>query len=205
MKKWMCILCMAMTMGIASNAGATELSLGLIGGINFADLTDVDETSVRKGFSGGGFAQADFNSKYGARLEVLYTQKGVERHENPQTGDPNTTLKLDYVEFPLLFVANLNNSETTGFALLIGPSFGSNISAEQTEDPGATTDLDDVEPLEVDAVLAFEFEHIRSSLSVFVDVRFSMGLTPVFEDVASEYADIKNQDFLLLLGFKFPL
>lgn len=206
MKKWTYLLCTVMLVGFTSNAGATKLSLGLIGGVNFADLTDVDETSVRTGFSGGGFVEADFSPKYGARLEVLYTQKGVERNANPEFGDSSSTLKLDYVEFPLLFVANLTQSETTGFALVVGPSFGYNISAEDVADAGPTIDVaDNVEPLDVDLVLAFEFEHIRSSLSMFVDVRFSIGLVPVFENAPSAYEDIKNQDLLLLLGLKFPL
>ena len=206
MKRWIFLVCTVTSMGFASNAGAAKLSLGLIGGVNFADMTDVDETSVRTAFSGGGFVEADFSTKYGARLEVLYTQKGVEHNANPEFGTPDTTWKLDYVEFPLLFVANLTQSETTGFAIVVGPSIGYNISAEEVEDPGATTDLsDDVESLDVDAVLAFEFEHIRTSLSMFFDVRFSLGLIPVFENAPSEYEDIKNQDLLLLLGLKFPL
>ena len=132
-------------------------------------------------------------------------KKGVERNVNPEFGDSSSTLKLDYVEFPVLLVANLTQSETSAFVVIVGPSFGYNISAEESVDQGTTTDVENVESLDVDAVLGVEFEHIRSSLSIFGDMRFSLGLTPIFYDAPSEYADIKNSDFLLLVGLKFPL
>lgn len=206
MKKWIWILCVVATVGVASTASAAKMSLGLIGGVNWAGLTDLDETSVRTGFSGGGFVGADFSEKFGTRVEVLYTQKGARQNGNPDFGEPDTDIKLDYVELPVLFIATLTKSTSGAFAVFAGPSFGYNIGAESSEDPGETTDLsDDVEPLDVDLVLGTDLEHIRSSLSIFLDLRFSLGLTPVLENAASEYADVKNSDFLLMVGFKFPL
>jgi hypothetical protein len=205
-KKLIAVLFVMSMVGAASNAGASGWFAGALGGINLADLTDVDETTTKIGFSGGGFVGADINETVSGRVEILYTQKGTERRENPEFGGDDTTVKLDYVEFPILLVLDLNNSPTSEFSVIGGPSFGYNLSAEESTEDGSVANYDDaIEKFEASLVLGAEFEHIGQSLSWFLDTRITIGLTGILADAASAYDGVKNIGFGVLLGVKFPM
>ncbi len=204
MKNVIRILCLVLTVGAASNAVAARWFVGVIGGVNFADLTEVDETSMNSGFQGGGFVGADFSEGVGGRVEILYTQKGTARNVNPEFGGQDSTVKLDYVDFPVLLVGHLRRSPTSALSAFGGPSIGINLSGEDESEDGTIVDLD-IEPVEVALVVGFDFEHIRESLTVFLDARVSIGLTGVLENAASEYDGVKNIGLGILLGLKFPL
>ena len=206
MKKLIAVLFVLSMVGAASNAGASGWFVGALGGVNLADLTDVDETSTKTGFSGGAFVGADINETVSGRVEILYTQKGAQRDQNPEFGGEDTTAKLDYVEFPILLVLDLNNSPTSEFSVIGGPSFGYNISAEEETEDGDVADYEDtVEKFEASLVLGAEFEHIGQSLSWFLDTRITIGLTGILDNAASALDGVKNIGFGILLGVKFPL
>lgn len=202
MKKLILISAFALAVSTASSASAANWFAGLLGGVNIADLTDIDETSMKTGFSGGGFVGADFSDGLSGRVEVLYTQKGTARNVNPEFGGQDTTVKLAYIDVPVLLVANL----TKAFSVFGGPSFNYNISGEEELEDGSIVDYsDDIETLEIGLVLGAEFEHVRESMTVFLDTRLSLGLTGILENAASEYEGVKNVGFGILLGLKFPL
>lgn len=206
MKKLIAVLFLASTVVAASNANAARWFLGTLGGVNIADLTEVDETSMKAGFSGGGFVGADFSESVTARVEFLYTQKGTSQHQNPEFGGDDTTAKLDYVEFPILLVLDLNSSPTSEFSVIGGPSFGYNIVAEEELEDGSIADYDQyVNKFEASLVLGAEFEHIEQSLSIFLDTRITIGLTGVLDNPASELDGVKNIGYGILVGVKFPL
>lgn len=206
MKKLVAALFMVTIVAAASNANAARWSLGTLGGVNIADLTSVDETSMKTGFSGGGFVGADFSESVSGRVEFLYTQKGAQRNENPEFGGDDTTAKLDYVEFPILVVIDLNNSPTGEFSVIGGPSFGYNVVAEEELEDGSIADYADyVNKFEASLVLGAEYEHIEQSLSVFLDTRITIGLTGILDNAASALDGVKNIGFGILVGVKFPL
>jgi hypothetical protein len=205
-KKLIAILFMVTIVVTASKASAARWFLGTLGGVNIADLTDVDETSMRTGFSGGGFVGADFSESLTGRVEFLYTQKGAQRNQNPEFGGDDTTAKLDYVEFPILLVLDLNSSPTSEFSVIGGPSFGYNLVAEEELEDGSVADYADyVNKFEASLVLGAEFEHIEQSLSIFLDTRITIGLTGILDNLGSELDGVKNIGFGVLVGVKFPL
>ncbi len=206
MKKLIVVLFAVSTVVMASSARAAHWHLGAIGGINWADITEVDETSMKPGFSGGAFVGADFTPSVTARVEILYTQKGTDRNENPEFSGQDTTVKLDYVEFPILLVFDLNNSESSEFSLIAGPSFGYNVVAEEELEDGSIADYsDDVNTFEASVVVGAEFEKIQESMSFFVDTRITLGLTGILDNAASAYDGVKNIGFGVLVGLKFPV
>lgn len=206
MKRLNLLLCAVAIVALARPAVAANWFVGLIGGVNYADLTDVDETSMKAGFTGGGFIGADFSPGVSGRVEILYTQKGTSQHVNPEFGDQDTTIKLDYLEFPILLIFHATHSETSALNLYGGPSIGMNISSEVELEDGSAADYDDaIKPVDVGLIVGVGFEHIRESLTIFFDGRVNIGLTGVLENAASEYEGVKNLGLGFLVGLKFPL
>ncbi len=207
MKRFSLCVCVLSMVAFASQANAAKkIYLGVLGGVNFADLSGTDDASSRTCFSGGGLIEMDMNESFGVRAELLYTQKGAEQEVNELVeGEEETKLKLKYVEIPILFVASLNKTETTDFNVFAGPSIGFNIGAE-AESGGINTDLGDyVNGTEFGAVIGAEFEHINPSVIWFGDVRFAIGATSIFDQGGFEIEDIKNRGFSILVGAKLPL
>jgi len=208
-KRLAVIACMVLIVGASSAANATAWFAGVMGGVNWGELSGVDETSTNPGFTGGAFLEAEFTDQFGARVEAMYTQKGAERNSNPEFGDNDTRVNLNYIEFPVLFVVSLSNSATSDFDIFAGPVFGFNTSAEEVPDEGATVDLSDyVNSSEVSGVFGVDFEHIRSSFSIFGDLRYTIGATDIFASnsgASGSLADAKNRGFAFLVGLKFGL
>jgi hypothetical protein len=206
LKKLILVGCVTSIVVAAGNARAAQWYVGVMGGVNFADISGVDEASARTCFSGGAFVEVDVSDQFGGRVEVLYTQKGANQDTNPEFGDEDTSLHLSYVEIPVVFVLSLNKTETSDFSVFGGPTFGFNTGAEIDPETSNIVDIsDDVEDTEFGAVVGIEFEHIRTSGIFFGDLRFSIGATEIIEDAASGLAEAKNRGFAILVGFKFPL
>jgi len=208
-KRLVVIMSMVLIAAASSTAHATKWYAGLQGGFNFAELSGIDGGSSNTGLTGGGFLEAEFNTQFGARVEAMYTQKGASRDSNPEFGDTNTQVNLSYFEFPVLFVVSLSDSKTSDFDIFAGPVFGFNTSAEEVPDEGATVDLSDyVAGSEISGVFGVDFEHIGSSVSVFGDLRYTIGATDVFDanaGLSNTLESAKNRGFAFLVGLKFGL
>jgi hypothetical protein len=199
---------MLLTGFAASANAAAQWSAGIKGGVNLADLSgdDVTDTSMRNGFMGGAFAQADFTDQFGARLEALYVMKGAKETDDSLLVD--VTEKLDYIEFPLLFVANLTSSETFGLNIFAGPTFAFNISANLEADGYDSLDIKDfVESFEFGAAVGAGLEYKLTSMSLTFDARYSLGASSIAKDdeTTGESFDVKNRGIGLMVGAKFPL
>jgi opacity protein-like surface antigen len=190
------------TLGSTAHA-ATKCSLGVKGGANLADVYGVDfDNSMRTGFTGGAFADLLFTEQFGMRVEGLYTMKGY----TVDTAFGELKGKFDYIEFPVMFLAALPAGEALMVDLFAGPTFGFNVKAESEVD-GDTEDISDVtESFEFGAALGAGLELARSSFSIVLDARVSLGATSVFDvDPDDDVADAKNRGFAFMAGVKFPL
>jgi Outer membrane protein beta-barrel domain len=210
MKKFVAIGCVILSTALAANAQAAQWSAGVKAGANLADLSgdDVGETSMRTGFMGGAFLQADVADEFGFRLEGLYVMKGAKEDVDLGAGPVEVTTKLDYIEFPLLFVFNLTSSETFGFNLFAGPTFAFNIGAEAEAEGGDAVDIDDaIKSFEFGAAIGAGLEYKLSSASLTFDARYSLGASSVAEDdeTTGDSFDAKNRGIGLMIGLKFPL
>ena len=91
----------------------TAHSQAFYGGLALGGLTSQVEGDNRGGwdklgFTAGAFVGLPINKTFSAQMELKYIQKGSHSDaENPVPGDPYS-LKLDYVELPILVSANLN-------------------------------------------------------------------------------------------------
>ena len=207
MKAVVGVLCAALL--VAANAEAKKYA-GVKGGVNMGDFGGddaPDNSSTRTGFSGGAFYGLGINDQFDVRGEVNYVQKGAEGEVMADDGDIHDGIyKLDYVEIPVLFVANFPVGEKFGLSLFAGPTFAFNTTAEvEIPSHNETEELDNVKGFDFGAAIGGGVEYKLSSFSIIADVRYSLGASSVSEDVAGESIDVKNRGIGIMGGVAFPL
>jgi len=206
MKKWTVIVCALALVASAGVASAAGMYGGFKGGINMASLSgdSVDDLDTRNGFAGGLFWGTSIAQQFDVRIEGLYVSKGAEGPSGV-TGDGHahdTVFKLDYIEIPVLFVANFGSGEKLGFNVFGGPTFAFNIKDEaEVEDHDETVDLE-AKGFEFGAAIGAGLEYMMSSFALTFDARYSLGASNISD---TEGVDVKNRGIGLMAGLKFPL
>ncbi len=198
------LVCAVLLMGVFHDAEARKSYFGVKGGLNHANIVgdDADELEPRDRFAGGVFYGMEFTDDFGMRIDGLYVQKGAEGEfvEPGEDHGHQSTISLDYIEFPVLFMVGFSTSEKFGANLLLGPTFGFNLSAElEDQDHGETVDLE-VETFELGATFGGGVEYKVSTWSLIGDVRYALGGTSINDEF-----DGKNTGVVILVGVKFPL
>lgn len=178
-------------------AYAQGVSGGVKGGVNFANLSfDPDEDEdldSRIGLIAGGFVTMPIGSVFAIQPEVLYAQRGAKSEVEGGTG----TLKLDYLEFPVL--ARIGSDAFNVFA---GPSFNVKLNAEASfendDDEEDSQDIDEeVKGSDVALVLGAAFGGRVFS----IDVRATWGLTNINDD-PDELAEVRNRSVAVMVGIR---
>ena len=207
MKKFVLSTCvMALLVMGAVPADAAKWA-GFKGGVNMADISGDDvedlvgDTEMRNGFSGGAFFGVGIGEQFGVQIEGLYVMKGAKA----DSSGVEATLKLDYIEFPILFVAKLPAGDKLNFNLFAGPTLAFKIKSE-VDVEGVTFDLDDdTKGFEFGAAIGAGFEYLLESFSIIADARYSLGASSVFEDVGGVSIDAKNRGIGIMAGVSFPI
>ena len=207
-----------------------EFSLGIIGGVNFADMhfpnnqgPEAQEVTTRTGLVGGAVFDLRFSESICARLELLYVQKGgkIEEGSDP-VNQPAGQIKLSAIEMPLLFKYTFGKQVKP--YLVLGPFMAYNLSSQiefeltglqfegdlenvtETFDFGITFGGGVQVPLDVGIIfLEGRYTHglVNQRKSGTVTVRSS--ITDI--DLAADKENDKytNRGFQLLAGLLFPL
>ena len=200
MKKFLLSTCvLGLMLMAAMPVQAASKWAGFKGGVNLGDISSDDdiETDMRKGFVGGGFWGMGIGESFGVQIEGLYIQKGAKG----QVAGEDVTAKIDYIEFPVLFVAKFPASDTVGFNVFGGPTFGFNTKSE-LEGETDTLDLgDDTKSFEFGAAIGAGLEFMMTSFSIVVDARYGLGATEIYdEDTGGD----KNRGIAIMGGVSFP-
>jgi hypothetical protein len=113
-----------------------QVKVGLVGGVNIADLSGKDlngseiDFSSRAAFGAGGVLDATMSKNTGLRFELLYLQKGAEfKATDPDLGTVTVAFKEAYVEMPILLKIDLGSSATQPY-FIAGPTIGFNLSSK---------------------------------------------------------------------------
>lgn len=176
--------------------------LGIKAGINMANGygNDVENSSWKLGFFGGGFIGYGFNPMFDIQGELLFCMKGAKSEPNDTT---TYTSNLNYINIPVLLKFNL---PTVGFGTSIygGVDMGILITAETEVDVGGdktTTDVkDDMNSMDFGAVIGADFDYNN----VILDLRYTIGLTNVMKKVENiDQVDAKNHVISFGLGYRF--
>ncbi len=166
--------------GVSSAFAQASVSLGIKGGLNFAN---VNTTSIgaaynsRTGYHAGAFLNVKF-TKLAIQPEVIYSVQGADAAAG--------NVELGYVNIPILLKFYLIG----GLNLQAGPQFGFLTSATS----GSTNIKDQLESSETSVALGAGFD-IKKFV---IDARYNLGLS----DVDKSSTEAKNQVFQLSVGFK---
>ena len=209
---------------------SNKFSLGIIGGLNFADMhfpnnqgPDAQEISTRLGFGIGAVLDIRLSENIFVRIEPMYLQKGgkVEEGSDP-VNQPEGQINLSYIEIPLLIQYTFENRIKP--YLIAGSTLGYNLTSEMEFDLTGLKfkgDLKEVtEPFDLGLTFGGGVQAPVGIGTIFLEGRYSYGLinqrksgtvtvsSNGFEfemDSDKEENKYTNRGFLLLAGVLFPL
>lgn len=204
------VILVAILLFVSSTANAQRtksapLSWGLKGGINLATFygDDVNDTEIATGFNGGLFFNYAFSARLSLQPEMLFSMKGAEL-DNSVSGEETTTdYELGYLEVPVLFKYHLVTGNILHPNILVGPAVGFKLFGD-ANDRNIDDEIQDAEfGLTFGGGLDAE---VASSPTDFIqtvglDLRYTLGLTDVF-DIAGE-PSAKNRVFTIALAVGF--
>ena len=180
-----------------------EVKFGPKAGVNFANLSGIDNADMITAFQVGAVAEIKFNEKFSVQPEVVYSAQGY-------TGDfmmgtnkvADYTQKLDYVNIPIMAKYYI----IEGFSVEAGPQVGFLVKAEskfENKQAGVTlTDGDNKDFYKsTDFGLNFGLAY-DLPMGVFVGARYNLGLSDIRNNTDSGDA-IKNNVIQVGVGYKF--
>ncbi|WP_264553602.1 porin family protein [Flavobacterium sp. N2038] len=194
MKRIILVTIVLMAFGF-TNAQSTRY--GVKGGLNVSGITGyAEDTKTLIGFHVGGFAEIKVIEKLAIQPEFLFSTQGtvIEGFN----GDSNTTVKVNYLNIPVLAKYSISNA----FTVEAGPQIGFLLSAK--------TRGEDVSDLYKSTDFGFNLGcGYNFTENISVGARYTIGLTDV-NDASDEslYPDLynasfKNSNFALSLAYKF--
>ena len=203
-------ICLAAAVLTASTSAAQERQLGLKAGPTFPGVAfdpDIGDVGYKRrlAVSFGGFVVVHANDRFAAQIEALFSPKGGKLTSG--LTDATLTLKLDYVEIPILGRLTAARTTTRSFFLFAGPSAairtGAKLENSSTQGGFAYGTSDDVS----EEFKRFDFALIAGAGMDFgewlvIDGRYSWGLTDInrSEDLTSK---VQNRALTFMGGVRF--
>jgi Outer membrane protein beta-barrel domain len=168
-------------------------TFGAKGGLNLADLSlDPAEgcCDIKEGLAFGGFVDIGLRNMFSFQPEILFTQKGAETSDTA-VGE-SVSLKLDYIEFPLLVKANFQTTGNVRPFAVFGPGIGFRTAAH--------IDDDDIEDETGSTDFSLIFGGGVTIGHAIVEARYDIGLSDIATD---EDGSAKTRTFSILVGYSF--
>ncbi len=192
----------AFVLGTCTAAFAQQqVKFGPKAGVNFANISGLDNSEMKTGFHVGAVAEIKFNEKFSIQPEVVYSAQGTKFTSN------NAEVKWnnDYINIPIMAKYYVVN----GFSVEAGPQVGFLMKAEQEGTYMGYTGTADVKDnyKSVDFGVNFGLAYDLPQ-GFFVNARYNLGLSKVGEDytignVTYKAEDHKNNVIQVGIGYKF--
>lgn len=191
-----------------ASAAAGPTVFGVKAGLSFANLggddnflgDDAPNSDSRTAGCLGGFVEIPINNMISFQPEMLYAMKGAKWSE----GDVEATLKLSYIEVPMLFKVNIPMQGQARPFLAVGPAvaFKTSAKGELTyEDATIELDVDDVKGTDLGMIIGGGVGFPFMNRMAMLEARYDLGLTTI--DDSEDACDIKNRAISILVGFTF--
>lgn len=184
--------------GFSANA-QQEVKYGPKAGVNFATVSNVENSKMLTGFYVGAVAEIKFNDKFSVQPELVYSAQGVKQEYNEtfagMTINETFTSKFDYINIPIMAKYYVYE----GLSVELGPQFGFLVKAE-TKGGGEKVDAKDSTKsfdFGVGAGLAYDLAN-----GFFANARYNFGLTDVAKNNESNDT-FKNGVIQVGVGYKF--
>jgi len=206
MKKYFILL--LIFVALTSVSFGQGMQLGLKAGMNIANVGGSDADNIigesldsRTGFCGGLFFMYQFNNLFAIQPEAYYSMKGATYSES----GVDFTLKLDYIEVPLLFkvIIPVQGSGVRP-SVFVGPAVGFKTTAKvkvEVDGQSEEEDIEDVTSTDFSVVFGAGVGFNVGNNEVGVDIRYILGLSTL--DDSTDPLDIKNNvlNFNIYYGF----
>jgi hypothetical protein len=202
--------CALPSLASAQAASTEPLRIGVLAGFNSATIggDDADDAKRRSGVLGGLSLFAPIRNGWGFRPELLYSQKGAKASIDEAEGFAGSaTVKLDYIDIPLLLQYEASTSSGIRPQLYLGPSIGlkarcnvegaaGGVKVSTTCDEAET----DVKSTDIAGIVGGALAFPVGNRFFTVGARYQHGLTDIAED-----ANVRNRVFSVYAGFEFSL
>jgi hypothetical protein len=193
MKK-VCFLVLVVSILFASRIQAQSFHFGIKAGTNLSQITGRSfDDGFQWGFSAGGFAEINFNSRWGIQPELLFnqtkTQTASDFNEVFDEGFNSTSVSLNYLSIPILASYKI----LPILSIQVGPQFGILMSTSQDITSSASK-----------AFKSGDFSMVggaQVNIGGFkAGVRYVYGFTNL--DNVTNVDTWKNQNIQLYIGFR---
>ncbi len=201
-----------------SNINAqTHFAVGARAGLNIANLSfDPDIPSgvtkaSRTGFLFGGLAEIGFSPMIAIQFEPMFVTAAGSELSSPAG---KATLKLSYLEIPILFKVKIPVGGPVTPYVFAGPNIGFVMSSKEVDEiKGFPTSETDLKDFVTTTNFAIDFGagagFAVAPLTVIVlDVRYSLGLTNSLNDKGKQsigFNSVKSTGFQIIAGVMFGL
>lgn len=164
-------------------AGA-QISAGVKAGVNLSNFNaEYMNLKTKPGLVAGAFVSYNFNPKWSAQGEVLYTMQGAK--------EPGGSYDFKYINIPL--TARYNVWE--GLHIHTGPQVGLLLSGKIKEDGEKYDIKDNLRSSDIGWVLGASYEWNKRFVA---DIRWVKGLT----DISDNDSDVKNTAVQVTFGYR---
>lgn len=168
-------------------------------GLNISNITDIDGADPRIGLAAGLEAEYQVSDIFSLSAGAIYSQQGTKLSWVRGGVDVAQTLKLDYINVPIL--ANVYVAKGLAVKLGVQPGFNVTAKVERKETAAGRTrkttrDVEDVKSVDFSIPVGLSYEYANFQL----DARYNWGVSKVVDD-----DDEKNSVFQITLGYKFKL
>ncbi|SHF91515.1 Outer membrane protein beta-barrel domain-containing protein [Fodinibius roseus] len=195
--------------GVTSTFAQTHqqepLTWGLKAGVNVSDFygDDVGQTDVRGGFSGGILLNYRFNDYWALQPEVIFNMKGADVSSGLIGENGPVDYEFGYLNVPVLAKFYIPTGSLFSPHLYAGPEVGFKLYGDSN-----SNDIDDeLQDAEFGIAFGTGLDYNLGSdptdfiRTVGLDLRYSLGLTDVFD--TSQEPEARNGVFsaALFLGF----
>jgi hypothetical protein len=177
-----------------------SVSIGVLAGANFANFSgsDANGASSRTGIVGGLSVDFTLANNFGLEIDGLYSQQGAK--STFDSGE--ATLKLDYVQIPVLARINFPTHSPVRPFITVGPSVGFRVKCEASSG-GNTVSCENLvgqnaKSVDVSGVVGAGLGFKMGKQELSIGARYNMGFTKVFDG-----SNAKNKVISVLAGLSF--
>lgn len=193
MKKFL----MTAVLGMFALAGFSQVKWDAKFGMNFSNMTKIDESKALPGFTLGVGMDYGFNENWSLQSGLMISSKGFKFKE----GDWKDKYRPIYLDIPILAAYKFNISDNTKFVINAGPYLAIGLGGKNKE-----TDEEDIKLFDKDGYDWKRFDlGIQYGIGLELSDRYLINLTGQngFISPVDGGDDPKNMTFTICVGYRF--
>ena len=188
---------MTAVLGMFALAGFSQVKWDAKFGMNFSNMTKIDESKALPGFTLGVGMDYGFNENWSLQSGLMISSKGFKFKE----GDWKDKYRPIYLDIPILAAYKFNISDNTKFVINAGPYLAIGLEGKNKE-----TDEEDIKLFDKDGYDWKRFDlGIQYGIGLELSDRYLINLTGQngFISPVDGGDDPKNMTFTIGVGYRF--